>query len=125
VRFVVDANLSPKVAGYLQAAGHDAVHVVDVDLQHASDLVIMNWARTDERVVLSSDTDFGTLLARFEARDPSFLLLRHLNDRKPDEQAALLLANLDAVADYLAAGAVVTLSPGHLRVRPLPIRPAT
>ncbi len=125
MRFVVDANLSPRVAGYLHVAGHDAVHVVDVDLQHAADSTIMEWARVNRRVVLSSDTDFGALLARQEAREPSFLLLRHLNERKPEEQAGLVLANLPAVTADLMAGAVVTLTPRHLRVRPLPIRPAS
>ena len=70
-------------------------------------------------------TDFGALLARQEACEPSFLLLRQLNDRKPEEQAGLLLANLETVMEALAAGAVVTLTPRHLRVRPLPIRPSS
>jgi predicted nuclease of predicted toxin-antitoxin system len=41
VRFVVDANLSPKVAASLQDRGHDAVHVAEVGLLSASDQVIM------------------------------------------------------------------------------------
>jgi predicted nuclease of predicted toxin-antitoxin system len=45
VRFVVDANLSPKVAGYLRDGGHDAVHVAEVGLLSASDPAIMEWAR--------------------------------------------------------------------------------
>ena len=125
MRFLVDANLSPRIASYLRDAGQDAVHVADVGLLHASDPEIMVWARRELRVIVSSDTDFGTLLARQETPDPSFLLLRQLNDRKPDEQAALILANLGAIVEHLTAGAVVTLTPRHLRVRPLPIRPAT
>jgi predicted nuclease of predicted toxin-antitoxin system len=125
VRFVVDANLSFRLAAYLREAGHDAVHVMDVGLLRAADPEIMAWAQQEQRVIVSSDTDFGTLLARQQTREPSFVLLRQLNERKPDEQAALLLANLDAVAGDLAAGAVVTLTPRHLRVRPLPIRPVS
>jgi predicted nuclease of predicted toxin-antitoxin system len=37
VNFVVDANLSPRIARLLQAAGHDAVHVRDIGLRDASD----------------------------------------------------------------------------------------
>ena len=87
--------------------------------------MIMEWARENRRVIISNDTDFGTLLAQQGASEPSFVLLRQLQDRKADGLAALLLANLDAVADALTTGAVVTLTPRHLRVRPLPIRPVT
>ena len=125
MRFVVDANLSPKVAGYLRDGGHDAVHVAEVGLLSADDSVIMDWAREHQRVIISNDSDFGTLLAQQGAADPSFVLFRQLQDRKADGLVALLLANLDAVADDLTAGAVVTLTPRHLRVRPLPIRRAT
>lgn len=125
MRFVVDANLSPRVAGYLRDGGHDAVHVAEVGLLSASDPVIMDWARENRRVIISNDTDFGTLLAQQGASEPSFVLFRQLQDRKADGLVSLLLANLDAVADDLAAGAVVTLTPQHLRVRPLPIRRAT
>lgn len=101
------------------------VHVDEVGLLHASDSEILTWARGDERVIVSSDTDFGALLARHQAHDPSCALLRQVNDRKPGEQAALLLANIEAVAGDLHARAIVTLTPRHLRVRRLPIRPAT
>jgi predicted nuclease of predicted toxin-antitoxin system len=41
VRFVVDANLSPVVAGRLRDAGHDAVHVGDIGLLTTTDEVIL------------------------------------------------------------------------------------
>lgn len=124
MRFVVDANLSPRVAGYLRDGGHDAVHVAEVGLLSATDQVIMDWTREDRRVVVSNDTDFGTLLAQQGASGPSFVLFRQLQDRKADSLVSLLLANLDAVAGDLEGGAVVTLTPRHLRVRSLPIRRA-
>lgn len=103
---------------------HDAVHVAEVGLLSASNASIMDWARADRRVIVTNDTDFGTLLAQQGAGGPSFVLFRHLQDRKAEELVSLLLANLDAVAKDLGAGAVVTLTPRHLRVRPLPIRRA-
>lgn len=96
----------------------------EVGLLTEPDTAIMEWARGERRVIVSNDTDFGTLLAQQGGSEPSFVLLRQLQDRKADELAALLMANLDTVAADLVAGAVVTLTPRHLRVRPLPIRPA-
>ncbi|MGH2866258.1 MAG: DUF5615 family PIN-like protein [Solirubrobacteraceae bacterium] len=53
-------TFSPRVAGRLNAAGHDAVHVRQYDLQAASDETIFERAATEERIVVSADTDFGT-----------------------------------------------------------------
>lgn len=70
MRFVVDANLSPRVAGYLRDGGRDAVHVDEVGLLSATDSVIKDWAREHRRVIVSNDSDFGTLLAQQGASDP-------------------------------------------------------
>ncbi|MCJ7437144.1 MAG: DUF5615 family PIN-like protein [Acidimicrobiia bacterium] len=121
MRFLVDANLSPLVAAALNAAGHDAVHVFERDLGEATDQTVLEAARVDDRVIISTDTDFGALLARHRHDKPSFILLRHVNGLSPDQHARLLLANLDAIAEELNAGAVITFSRSRIRVRRLPI----
>jgi predicted nuclease of predicted toxin-antitoxin system len=63
VNYVVDANLSPRPAELLRDAGHDAVHVRDIGLRTASDDEIIDYAISTDRIVVSHDTDFGTLLA--------------------------------------------------------------
>jgi predicted nuclease of predicted toxin-antitoxin system len=57
----------------------------------------------DERVLLTLDTDFGTLLAHSGAELPSVVLFRGEVTRRPEGQAAVLLANLDQIADDLVA----------------------
>ena len=68
MRFLLDNNLSPKLAEPLRTAGHDVIHVRDIGLQRATDEAVIDAARTEGRVLVSADTDFGTLLARTTVR---------------------------------------------------------
>lgn len=123
MRLLLDNNLSHRVAEDLREAGHDAVHVRERGLGNADDTTILELAVNENRVLVTEDTDFGILLARYRAVTPSVVLFRSSDPLTPAEQVHLLLTNLEGVADSLAVGCVVSIGRGHLRVRPLPLRP--
>ena len=95
MKFLIDQNLSHEVAARLVAAGHDAVHVRERGLQRASDEAVLETATAEGRVLVSGDTDFGMLLARSGATEPSFLLFRQRGERRAAQQALLVLETLD------------------------------
>lgn len=122
MKYLCDANLSPRVAGALVEAGHEAAHVADHDLLTASDTEIFDWADANEHVIVTADSDFAALLALQRASSPSVILLRDVARLSPEAHAELLVDNLPNLVDALASGAIVSLSPTAIRVRDLPIR---
>ena len=121
MRFLIDNALSPALAPLLQQAGHDAIHVRSIGLQHAEDDAIFDRAAVEGRVLVTADADFGTLLAARSSRQPSVIQFRGEGSRKPDALARTLLANLPQLLDSLESGCIVTFEPARVRVRMLPI----
>jgi predicted nuclease of predicted toxin-antitoxin system len=121
MRFLVDQCLSPDFAVVLAETGHDVVHVRDLGMQRAGDPEVLDLARRDDRVLVSADTDFGTLMAQGGATRPSVVIFRRATGRRPVAQAGLLIANLPAMAEALDEGSVVVLEEARLRLRRLPI----
>lgn len=93
----------------------------DYGIQEADDEVIFERAWTEHRIIISADTDFGTLLAQQSERLPSVILFRGEGTRTPERQAALLIANLPTLREILEQGAIVVIEAHRLRLRRLPI----
>jgi predicted nuclease of predicted toxin-antitoxin system len=93
-------------------------------LQAASDEEIFIRAQQEQRVIVSADTDFGTLLATRQERSPSGVLFRHGIHRRPYRQSEILLSNLEAIETDLVTGALVVIEPSRIRLRkPRPHKP--
>lgn len=121
MNFLIDNALSPRLAAGLRAAGHDAAHVLDYGMQAATDEAVFERAALESRVVVSADTDFGTLLALRETTSPSVILFRAASLRRADDQLALILRALPSIDAALGRGAIVILERHRLRLRDLPI----
>lgn len=75
MKFLVDAQLPPALAGWLREAGHDAAHVEDVGLRFASDPAILAHALQTEAIIMTKDEDFAERSIR-ETTAPVIVWLR-------------------------------------------------
>lgn len=119
MRFLIDNALSPRIAEGLNKAGHDAIHVREIGLASATDDEILSHAKKDRRVIVSADTDFGTLLALKNAPVPSLILFRR-SDKRPLALLKLLIDTIDIIQEDVDKRAVVVIEDQRLRIRKLP-----
>ena len=120
MRFLVDEALQDRLAQRLIDAGHDAAHVRLIGMQGATDDDVLACALRERRVLITTDTDFGAILALSGAAGPSVMLLRGVGDSIGDRLAAVLGA-LPLVEPELVDGAVVVVETDRVRLRVLPV----
>jgi predicted nuclease of predicted toxin-antitoxin system len=98
----------------LRAAGHDVIWVGDWS-EDPGDDAILAAAFADERVFVTIDKDFGELAVHRGLPHHGILRIVNFSARRHGE---VCLAVLNSHAVELEAGALITASPGRVRIRP-------
>jgi predicted nuclease of predicted toxin-antitoxin system len=117
MRLLLDQGISPVAAQLLRERGIDAVHAGEVGLATATDAAILEFARSENRIVVTLDADFHALLALTRAHGPSVIRIR-IERLRGRDMASLLQRVLNEWASELASGVVITVltdsTPGRL-----------
>lgn len=120
MKLLVDVNLTPKWIDVLEKEDIEAIHWSNVGPLDASDRQILEYALENNLVVFTHDLDFGNILAVTSANAPSVIQIRTENTT-PDFLLDLLLRALDQFKSQLNEGALITIDPGKMRAKILPI----
>ncbi len=119
MRLLIDESISWRVGRNLGEAGYDVVHVRDVGLLASLDADILQFAEQEKRIVVTQDTDFGTLLWARRSLATSIILLR-LPDGRPESQAVVLRHVLPAIRAELTDGMIAVIGDRSIRLRRVP-----
>ena len=76
MRILLDQGVPRGAAAVLSNAGHNAIHTGQCGLATASDSQILSVAREQQRIIVSLDSDFHSLIARQNATGPSVIRIR-------------------------------------------------
>jgi len=120
VRVLLDQDVPRRAAALLRERGVDAVHASEVGLGSARDADVVAWCRAQGAIAVTLDADIHAVIALSGLTTPSTIRIR-VQGLNGAEMARLLVDVLESRRDALAAGAMVTIQPGRLRVRRLPI----
>lgn len=97
MKFLVDAQLPRRMCAWFAAAGHDALHTLDLpEGNRTSDLEVITVALREDRVVVTKDDDFvESFLVRGQ---PERLLLVATGNIANNELETLVRENMATVA---------------------------
>jgi predicted nuclease of predicted toxin-antitoxin system len=121
IRLLANVHISPKTVADLQKQGYEIMRSSEFLPANAPDINILEFARTENWVVLTQDLDFSMLVALSRYSQPSLITLR-LSSAKPDTVTQKLLDVLPQIEEALQEGSAITIQDESIRIRKLPVR---
>ncbi len=108
MKFLVDAQLPRRFASWLNEAGHDALHTLDLPRKNlTTDQEVIARAKRDGRIVVSKDADF---IQTFLVTGEPLLLLISTGNINNAELEKLLHANLSGIEAAFASNRFVEIT---------------
>lgn len=88
MKFLVDECIGPTVAEWLKQNGYNVISIYD-DLQGIDDNMVLEKALLENRVLITSDKDFGEIIFKNNKQHCGVILLRLINE-KPINKIVIL-----------------------------------
>lgn len=112
MRFLVDRCAGRRLADWLRGQGHDVLES-RVRGHDPGDRVLLQWAASEERILVTIDTDFGELV--FLEAAPHRGIVR-LPDVPAKQRIELMAQVLERHEDALTGGMIITVRGGRIRI---------
>ena len=112
MRFLVDRCAGRRAAEWLRSQGHDVVETRERGAD-PGDEVVLEWAASEERILITMDKDFGALIFARGAAHAGVIRLPHVRSH---ERIALLESIFARHGDDELKGAIVTVRGSRIRI---------
>lgn len=112
MKFLVDRCAGHRVAEWLRQVGHDVVEARE-RYPDPGDQALLEWAVSEDRIVVTIDTDFGELVF---AHSHAHRGLVRLPDLPADQRIVLMERILTSYSQELEAKAIVTIQGQRIRI---------
>jgi predicted nuclease of predicted toxin-antitoxin system len=121
MKLLLDQGLPRSTASLLRDAGIDAIHTGEIGFATAEDVAIIERAQQENRVIVTLDADFHTLLALSGSSSPSIIRIR-IERLRAEVVTDLVLTILNQWSIEFTRGAALTVQSGRIRLRRLPLQ---
>jgi predicted nuclease of predicted toxin-antitoxin system len=116
MRFLANENVPGPVVAALRERGHDVAWIKE-SMPGAEDPAVLALAQAEQRVVVTSDTDFGELAYRSRLPAQCGVVLLRIDWTQPDGDNQVVVAALTSRDSWSGLFAVVERD--RVRLRPL------
>lgn len=120
MKFLLDMPVSPTLIKWLTQPGHQTIHKRDVGLSTATDITILEKALQENRTIITTDLDFGLLMALTKQSKPGVILFRGGNYLE-QEMKDLLFRVISNVDDKTLGKAIIVVDKKRIRITRLPL----
>ncbi len=120
MKFLADMGVAWRIVEWLRQHNHDAVHLRELNLIRMPDDEIFAKAKSEGRIILTFDLDFGEIVAASSNKIPSVITFRLHNTWTPHVIGRLRKVLNDS-SEALQKGAIITVEENRHRIRHLPI----
>ena len=108
MKFIADENFDFPIIKGLREFGHDVLSVSE-KYPFEEDMMILSIAKSENRILLTGDKDFGELVFRLKLAPSGIILLRTPDIDNP-EKTALILKCIEHFGEKLLSGFCVVTS---------------
>lgn len=116
MRFKLDENLTPTIAGLLIEAGHDAATAAEQGLAGAKDPDIASVCLDEGRILITFDLDFADIRAYPPNRYPGLIVLR-IGSQSPRRQTEVVSRLLNGLSGRSLQGQLWIVEDSRIRIR--------
>ncbi len=118
MQFLIDADLSPRLAAIFAEHGHDAIHVETVFPPRTPDAAIGTYARDHGYCLVTGDYDFSDVREFAPQRFPGIVVLTLPRNAGPEFIASLVREFLTRLPDLgPLRGKLLIVERGRIRIR--------